>query len=195
MHTFRSFSYGRYNMSNQSELLLDYAGTAIKTPNPLSQTTSGPVVALVALGTILYLAYRWALPKPIPGIPYDETAARSLLGNAPELLNFAKNNNGNIVPWFFKKLTEKNAPMVQVWIKPLQPPAIIISDYMEIEDLMVRRTKEFNRGKAFQWLFGQVSPEFHITKPSGSPEYKRSMHLIRDLMTPKFLNEVCAKEK
>lgn len=80
--------------------------------------------------------------------------------------------------------------MVQVWIKPLQPPAVIISDYMAIEDLMVRRTKEFNRGKGFKWLFGQVSPEFHITKPSGSPEYKRSKELIRDLMTPKFLNEV-----
>lgn len=181
-------------MSNQSELLLDNSSKAINTPNELSQINSGPVVALVALGTLLYLAYRWALPKPIPGIPYDEAAARSLLGNVPELLKFAKNNDGNIVPWFFKMLTEKNVPMVQVWIKPLQPPAIIISDYMEIEDLMVRRTREFNRGKGFQWLFGQVSPEFHITKPSGSPEYKRSMHLIRDLMTPKFLNEVCTKE-
>ncbi|KAG6355011.1 hypothetical protein INS49_004092 [Diaporthe citri] len=93
------------------------------------------------IGTLLYLAYRWALPKPIPGIPYDEAASKSVLGNVPEMLRFAKDNDGNIVPWFFKKLTEKNAPMVQVWIKPLQPPAVVICDYMEIEELMVPEPK------------------------------------------------------
>lgn len=183
-------------MSNQSELLLNHASVVVNTPLSGSlRTTSVPIVTLVIAGTllVLYLAYRWALPKPIPGIPYDEAASKSLLGNVPELLRFNKENDGNIVPWFFKKLTDKNAPMVQVWIKPLQPPAVIISDYMEIEDLMVRRTKEFNRGKGFKWLFGQISPEFHITKPSRSPEYKRSKDLIRDLMTPKFLNEVSAQ--
>lgn len=185
-------------MSNQSELWLNHASVVETTPIGSSRTASVSIAAsvsitvLVTVGTLLYLAYRWVLPKPIPGIPYDEAASQSLLGNVPELLRFAKENDGNIVPWFVKKLAEKNAPMVQVWIKPFQPPAVIISDYMEIEDMMVRRTKEFNRGKGFKWLFGQVSPEFHITKPSGSPEHKRSKELIRDLMTPKFLNEVCS---
>lgn len=182
-------------MPNQSEVLLDHASVAEPMPDALSRTASVPIAALVMIGTLLYLAYRSALPKPIPGIPYDEDASKSILGNVPEMLRFAKENDGNVIPWFFKKLTEKNAPMVQVWIKPFQPPAVIISDYMEVEDLMVRRTKEFNRGKGFKWLFGQVSPEFHITKPSGSPEYKRSKELIRDLMTPKFLNEVCTWPK
>lgn len=180
-----------HEMSNRSELLLHHAKVVLTTPSESSRPAVVPMAVLVAIGTLLYLAYCWALPKPIPGIPYDEAASKSILGNAPELLKFAKENDGNVVPWFIKKLTEKNAPMVQVWIKPFQPPAVIISDYMEIEDLMVRRTKEFNRGRGFQWLFGQISPDFHIAKPSGSPEFKRSMELVRDLMTPKFLNEVC----
>lgn len=121
-------SFKHRNMSSQSEFLLDHARVVVVTPSGSSRTPSAPVAALVTIGALLYLAYRWALPKPIPGIPNDETASKSLLGNVPELLRFKKNNDGNIVPWFFKKLTEKNAPMVQVWIKPLQPPAVIISD-------------------------------------------------------------------
>lgn len=179
------------DMSNQTELLLDHASTVVSTPGASSRTASVPIAALVLIGTLLYLAYRWALPKPIPGIPYDEAATKSVWGDVPDMLKYAKDNDGDIVPWFFKKLTEKNAPMVQVWLKPLQPPAVIISDYTAIEDLLVRRTKEFNKGKSYQWLFGGVSPEFHITMPSGSPEHKRTMGLVRDLMTPNFLNEVC----
>ncbi|KAK2615030.1 hypothetical protein N8I77_001809 [Diaporthe amygdali] len=116
-------------MSNQTELLLNHASMVVTTRSGSSRTASVLIAALMTIGILLYLAYRWALPKPIPGIPYDEAASKSLLGNVPELLRFAKDNDGNIVPWFFKKLTEKNAPMVQVWIKPLQPPAVIISDF------------------------------------------------------------------
>lgn len=49
-------------------------------------------VTLVAGGVVLvlYLAYRAALPRPIPGIPYSEKAATKLLGDIPELLGYVK---------------------------------------------------------------------------------------------------------
>lgn len=45
---------------------------------------------LVASGALLivYLAYRAALPRPIPGIPYNRDAASKLLGDVPEMLAY-----------------------------------------------------------------------------------------------------------
>ena len=47
-------------------------------------------MALVATGAllILYLVYRAALPRPIPGIPYNKNAANKLLGDVPEMVAY-----------------------------------------------------------------------------------------------------------
>lgn len=44
-----------------------------------SPTTYGVLGAVLVL---LYAVYRAALPKPIPGIPYHEASANSVLGDA-----------------------------------------------------------------------------------------------------------------
>lgn len=51
---------------------------------------SSSTVAVVASGAllILYLVYRAALPKPIPGIPYNKNAASKLFGDVPEMLAY-----------------------------------------------------------------------------------------------------------
>lgn len=47
-------------------------------------------MALAAIGALLVLclAYRAALPRPIPGIPYNQVAATKLLGDVPEMLAY-----------------------------------------------------------------------------------------------------------
>ena len=49
-------------------------------------------VVLVASGAllVLYLAYRAALPRPIPGIPHNRDAASKLLGDVPEMLAYVR---------------------------------------------------------------------------------------------------------
>lgn len=47
----------------------------------------GAVLAgVVLLG--LYVLYRAALPKPIPGIPYNKGAAGKLFGDVPEMMGY-----------------------------------------------------------------------------------------------------------
>lgn len=48
-----------------------------------SSTTYGVLGAVLVL---VYALYRAALPKPIPGIPYHEASAKSVLGDAPALI-------------------------------------------------------------------------------------------------------------
>jgi len=46
-------------------------------------------VAVFLLGLCTaYAAYKAALPRPLPGIPYNHDAARSLLGDAPEMVGY-----------------------------------------------------------------------------------------------------------
>lgn len=152
-------------------------------------TMAWTVICAVLLAA-LYLLYQWALPKPIPGIPYDLSAARSLRGNLPDIMAYAK-ANGRLRPWFLTQLAKHNAPLVQFWLSPLSKPILILADFQECQDILMRRTKEFDRGKRSTDVFGTVVPEHHIAMTSSDPRFKGNKELVKDLMTPSFLNEVC----
>jgi hypothetical protein len=87
-----------------------------------------------------YLLYRAALPKPIPGIPYNEAAAKHILGDAPGLLE-AINKTGTMLDWIIDQLVKRNEPVVQLFLRPLGKPFVIISDFRETQDICVRRSR------------------------------------------------------
>ena len=47
-------------------------------------------VALLAVTVVavIYLGYRAALPRPLPGIPYNKDAASKLFGDVPEMMRY-----------------------------------------------------------------------------------------------------------
>jgi hypothetical protein len=45
---------------------------------------------LLLLGA--YTVYRWLLPKPIPGIPHNRKATKSVLGDIPDLMEHLKHS-------------------------------------------------------------------------------------------------------
>ena len=53
----------------------------------LSESSTEYAAFALVLAAVSFLIYRWALPKPIPGIPYDKKVARSIFGNLPELIS------------------------------------------------------------------------------------------------------------
>lgn len=145
-------------------------------------------VAIVSL----YLVYCWALPKPIPGIPYDAHAARDLRGSLPDILRYKK-DNGRLRPWFVEQTFRHRSPIVQFWMVPFTKPVLIVSDYQEAQDILLRRTKEFDRGQRGADVFHGVVPNHHISMTSTDPRFKVNKELVRDLMAPGFLNEVCVR--
>ncbi|KAI0190171.1 cytochrome P450 [Xylaria flabelliformis] len=149
------------------------------------------IVVLLIIFIVLYLAYTWALPKPLLGIPYDEAARRHLLGNVPDIMAHVR-RTGRMRSWFSEHNLRHQAPLTQVWLRPFGRPTLFLADFRESQDILLRRNKEFDRGQRSVDLFAGPVPEHHISMLSSDPRYQRNKRLIRDLMTPHFLQEVAA---
>lgn len=117
-----------------------------------SSTTYGVLGAVLV---VVYALYRAALPKPIPGIPYHEASGKSVLGDAPAMIKH-KNKNGTVFDWMTAQTLALNAPVVQLFVKPFARPIVIVTDHREIQDVVLRRAKEFDRSTFFKDAFGGV---------------------------------------
>jgi hypothetical protein len=150
-------------------------------------------ISLLVVGVALFfiLSYRWALSKPIPGIPYNVSAANSLLGDIPQMMEH-KQKTDQIFPWLVAQTVKLQSPIVQVWARPFSRPWVIIADFKESQDILMRRTKEFDRSGFFGDLFLGLTPDHHISRLSHDERFKSNRFLMKDLMTPAFLNMVCS---
>lgn len=152
----------------------------------------GPVgslwLSLLVAAVLSVALYRWALPKPISGIPFDKKAVNSILGNTIQILEFRKVNDDRFITWVAQHAQRNSWPLSQVWLTPLAKPTLILSDFREAQDIMLRRTKEF--GRARLEVFANTTPEFHVALSSEDPKYKKNKALVKDLMSPSFLQNV-----
>jgi hypothetical protein len=150
-------------------------------------------LALVGVSIFVYMAYQWALPKPIPGIPYNKASAQRLLGDIPDMVAHV-NKTATISPWITIQALKLNSPIIQLWVRPFSKPWVIVYDFKESQDILLRRTKEFDRSDFFGEVFRGLVPDHHISKRSSDPKFKHNRALVKDLMTPGFLNEVAGPQ-
>ncbi|KAJ3958252.1 hypothetical protein N0V92_005179 [Colletotrichum tropicale] len=136
---------------------------------------------------LLYSLYQFILPKPIPGIPYNKAATKSLFGDIPEI---KKESSGNILGWISAQSRRHNSPIFQIWLGPLKKPTVVIADFREGQDILLRR-KEFDRSSFMAGVLSGEAKSFHITLKTG-PQWKAQRRLLQDLMTPGFLHSVAA---
>ncbi|OHW97284.1 cytochrome p450 [Colletotrichum incanum] len=145
----------------------------------------GIVAASIAIA--LYALYQYLLPKPIAGIPFNPSALQSIFGDIPAML---KNCNGTPLGWMASQGQRCNSPIFQLFVMPFSKPSVVVSDFREAQDILMRR-KEFDRSDMTIDLLGGEIPQFHINLKTG-PEWKGHRRLLQDLMTPQFLNRVAA---
>ncbi|KAF6834272.1 cytochrome p450 [Colletotrichum plurivorum] len=151
----------------------------------------GPKLLLASiLSVFFYALYRYSLPKPIPGIPYNEESRRSFFGDIPKL---RRELPKEAFAWMSRQGRGTGSPVFQVWLGPFAKPTVVLSDFREGQDIMMRRTKEFDRSDAFAHNVGGEARSFHITMKTG-PEWKARRRLLQDLMTPAFLHDVAAPQ-
>ena len=149
--------------------------------------TSLPIfIGGVALA--LYLFYRWAMPSPIPGIPYNKEATKSILGDIPSMVKHVSKTQ-RVFDWIVQQNVKLNSPIVQIWTRPFSKPWVIVTDFRESQDILMRRTKEFDRSQFFGDIFLGLLPDHHISMKTND-SFKAHRLLLKDLMTPAFLNEV-----
>ncbi|KAH4990559.1 hypothetical protein HBI76_062460 [Parastagonospora nodorum] len=141
----------------------------------------------------LYLLSKALLPTPLPGILCDKKAANRIFGDVPEMISYVFRTR-RIFCWLTSLTTRHSSPIVQVFIKPGAHPWVILTDPFESQDLLQRRTKEFDRSSFFEELFGGILPEQHIQFVSTDARFKTSRSLINHLMAPSFIAAVSAPE-
>lgn len=145
------------------------------------------LVTAVSLG----LLYRLALPRPLPGIPYNAAATYNLLGDVPAMQAHTKQDHGNnFVTFVLSAVRSLNAPLIQVFLGgPMSRPTVILSDFDEMQDIMTNRNKEFDRSPTTGLIVKGLGPNHHIHLRT-TPQWLAQRRLTQDLMTPTFLNNI-----
>ncbi|KAI8935716.1 hypothetical protein NX059_007237 [Plenodomus lindquistii] len=158
--------------------------SALLTPTSLILTTT--VLAAT------YFFYLRLLPKPIPGIPYNPEATQSILGDVPSMLQHLKTSK-TVSDWMTNHHKRHNSPIIQIWGGVFSRPWVFIDDFREGQDLLMRRTREFDKPDIIGDIFWGVAPQFHANLVTND-EWRAQRKSVSDLMTPAFLNAVAAPQ-
>ncbi|ROT40788.1 cytochrome P450 [Sodiomyces alkalinus F11] len=159
-------------------------------PKIFSGRDTQSYAAIASLAVVsLYGLYLWLLPKPLPGIPYNSKAARRLLGDAPDMMRSVAQTR-EVMRWFAEQTQKLDAPLCQVFIRPFSKPWVLLADYREAQDVLLRRTREFDRSSFTADLMAPAG-YFHIRYKTDR-KWKAARRWLQDLMTPGFLHTVAA---
>ncbi|PMD44624.1 cytochrome P450 [Hyaloscypha variabilis F] len=151
------------------------------------------LVWLALIGTVslcLCLCHRWALSSPIPGIPYNKEAAESLLGDVIPMIQHIRRTQ-EVASWWTLQTVKLRSPIIQLFIRPFGKPFVFISDFREAQDILLRRTKEFDRSTLFSDVFSGIVPNHHAIMKT-TDVFKQQRRWLQDLMTHDFLQKVAA---
>ncbi|KAM3425903.1 hypothetical protein NHJ13734_009823 [Beauveria thailandica] len=145
---------------------------------------------VVGLVSLIYYVYRRAFPKPFPGIPFNPEAVRNFAGDIPAIKEREK-DGASIRPWFLEQAHKHNSAITQIFLGPFARPTILISDYREANDILIHREADFKRGKKVD-VFSGILPHAHPAMETFDPRFRSTRDLVRDVMTPSFLQTFSA---
>ncbi|KAK8061939.1 hypothetical protein PG994_008305 [Apiospora phragmitis] len=156
-------------------------------------SSTGGMVLLSVIAVAAYLGSRAIRPKPLVGIPYNRDGAAKLFGDIPEMMGFVMKTR-QVFGWLTSLTEQHQSPIVQAFVKPGSLPWVVLTDPLESQDILLRRTKEFDRSGFFGELIGGILPEQHIQFLSSDSRFKNNRNLINHLMAPTFITTVSAPE-
>ncbi|KAK7948805.1 cytochrome P450 [Apiospora aurea] len=134
---------------------------------------------LLFLGSLVlvFTARRRLYPKPFPGIPYNKVSANRIAGDLPELIPVIKATN------------EYSTSMFAISTQRLRLP--LAQDPREIEDILVRRGREFDRAPMSIKTLKNFFPYSFMGKYN-TPEVKEQKRIWADAFGADFLRKVAA---
>lgn len=148
------------------------------------------LVVLVSSPLLLYIIYQRLLPKPIPGIPYRPDAVKKIFGDLPALLEATSKSDKTYMQWIQEQMRELESPIMQVFIRPFSKPVIILGDFRESQDILMR-SKDWDRSDMLGEVMSGLLPGHHLGQPTNAT-WKDHRNLLHNLMSPGFLNNVAA---
>ncbi|XXG97385.1 hypothetical protein Hte_003686 [Hypoxylon texense] len=144
----------------------------------------GGIFAVIVLRA---LVKRLFYPRPLPGIPYDKESAKRITGDLPSIAAIYK----EVTEWGLpigRRSLKYGSPIHQLFMNPFSKPYVMIDDPREVADLLLRRTKEFDKSvSAGVW---QTFLPYSTIAQQTTPEWKAQRKTWQDSMHPDFLRRV-----
>ncbi|KAK4442074.1 cytochrome P450 [Podospora aff. communis PSN243] len=148
----------------------------------------------LAAAACICLAFGWVIWRlfpsaPLPGYPHNASSRRRLFGDGKHIKQMAEMTRESSLALFDlnRRLGE---PVVQMLITR-GPPMIAIDDPREVEDIVLRRNKEFDHSWYTMQLFDRAFPHATIAQPT-TPSLKAQKRLWVDAMNADFLRRTVA---
>uniref|UniRef100_A0A8H7NBS3 Uncharacterized protein n=1 Tax=Bionectria ochroleuca TaxID=29856 RepID=A0A8H7NBS3_BIOOC len=160
-------------------------------PSEMENTTL--IYALLGIcSVILAIAVsRVAYPRPYPGIPYNIKSASRITGDIPDLVPVISSTNEFSNSIFAITTQKLGSPIAQFLFPGMQKPLIILEDPREIEDIFLRRNKEFDKAPMTINIFQPMFPKGSLAQYT-TPELRAQKRLWTDVMTAGFLHRATA---
>lgn len=159
----------------------------------MPESTNLRNLAIGCLGIVL--AFMWLrrrlMPKPYPGIPYNEESAGRISGDIPNLIPIIEATNEFSNSLFTITTQKLGLPIAQMLFPGIRKPMVVIEDPREIEDIMVRRNKEFDKAPMAIDMIAPMFPNGTLPQYT-TPQLRAQKRLWQDVMKPEFLRRVAA---
>jgi hypothetical protein len=124
------------------------------------------LIASLFAAIFAYALYLAVFPCPIDGIPYNKDAARRVFGDVSDALAYRRKHQ-EISGFLTEQLVKLNKPVIQLFLRPFGKPWVVVADFREAQDVMLRRSREFDRSDFFSNLFTATLPTHQVRLKMG----------------------------
>ncbi|VUC29467.1 unnamed protein product [Clonostachys rosea] len=145
----------------------------------------------ICFAILAIVVSRVAYPKPYPGIPYNIKSANRITGDIPDLVPVISSTNEFSNSIFTVTTQKLGSPIAQFLFPGMQKPLIVLEDPREIEDIFLRRNKEFDKAPMTVNIFQPMFPKGSLAQYT-TPELRAQKRLWADVMTASFLHRATA---
>ncbi|KAI1658637.1 cytochrome P450 [Daldinia decipiens] len=145
---------------------------------------------------VVFILMAWRLgfgiyPKPYLGIPYNEESANRITGDIPSLVPVIQAINEFSSSIFAITTQKLGKPIAQMLFPAIRKPLIILEYPREIEDIVLRRNKEFDKAPMAIDAFAPMFPHASLSQFT-TPKLKAQKRLWADVMSAEFLRKAAA---
>jgi hypothetical protein len=114
-----------------------------------------------------------------------------MLGDFTAIGKYLASANVTFFDWLLTQSKELDSPIFQVFPRPFGRPVVVVDDFRESQDILMRRGKEFDRSYVAVDIMNGIIPNHHIVQQTNAT-WKSHRRLLQDLMSPGFLEGVAA---
>ncbi|KAI0160165.1 cytochrome P450 [Xylariaceae sp. FL1272] len=147
------------------------------------------VAVLVALAILCIKPMLY--PTPYPGIPFNESSAKRLMGDLPDLLPIVQETtefSNSVLTLTTRRL---GTPIAQFLFPTIRRPLIVLEDPYEIEDILLRRNREFDKAPFAVAMYSSAFPKGTLSQ-FATPELKAQKRLWAEALSHEFLRKTAA---